>query len=58
MGLYSAGGGKPKLDLLGWTVAQVNHRVNADWPGPHVHQALAILLGSLPAGPDLGCLAP
>jgi hypothetical protein len=58
MGLYSAGGGKPKLDLLGWTVAQVNHRVNADWLGPHVHQALAILLGSLPAGPDLGCLAP
>jgi hypothetical protein len=28
-------------------MVQGNHRENANWPGPHVHQALAILVGSL-----------
>jgi hypothetical protein len=28
-------------------MVQVNHRENASWPGPHVHQALAIRLASL-----------
>jgi hypothetical protein len=40
---------KPKIRFV-WDglMVQVNHRESADWPGPHVHRALAIPLGSQP----------